>query len=91
MREINEGMYGHVIIRDHDNNVVSCPRNLRGILRYPVTVESIGIRHCTMNIRWINRATTMVRFADHSVMVDWIKRRRKFRNVPVIDLDKETT
>lgn len=73
-----------ITIYDRDLRVVSRSKNLRGIMRYPATVERVDVWWPgQLGVTWTDGASTITTFADHSVLLAWIKARRIFRGVPI--------
>ena len=70
-----------VTIYSQSGKPVSTSRNLRGILVYCRThrVESVHIGlPATLYVTWANGAHVVTDFADHSVLMDWVRARKHF-------------
>lgn len=73
-----------ITIYDRDLKAVRRSRNLRGIIEYPSSVERVDVWTSQLGVTWTDGSSTIIDFADHGVLLDWIKARRMFRGVPII-------
>lgn len=85
-------------IRDFYGSVVARSQNLRGILDYSRdnALERLDVfgpnkqGGGTLGVTWANGATCLADFADHGVLVRWVKARRVFRGVEVKQAEQVT-